>query len=166
MIFRALADTDADGKMDINEFSIACKLINLKLRGYEIPKGLPPSMLASLKANTPPAIPPLPNPSVVNAPPRPDPPKAAPLLMSQPLVQNPSLISNQSLLSQVPSTQPLVPGLSSGLISQPPITSISNTVTGIPSMGGLPMGVVPPVGNLQSSIGIPAPATTGIPTGI
>ncbi|XP_017082491.1 intersectin-2 isoform X3 [Drosophila eugracilis] len=44
----ALADTDSDGKMNINEFSIACKLINLKLRGMEVPKALPPSLLASL----------------------------------------------------------------------------------------------------------------------
>ncbi|XP_063699833.1 intersectin-2 [Culicoides brevitarsis] len=46
----ALADTDADGKMNVNEFSIACKLINLKLRGFEIPKVLPPTLLASLAA--------------------------------------------------------------------------------------------------------------------
>ncbi|XP_054002399.1 intersectin-1 isoform X6 [Hylaeus anthracinus] len=45
----ALSDTDADGKMDINEFSIACKLINLKLRGFEIPKSLPPVLVRSLK---------------------------------------------------------------------------------------------------------------------
>ncbi|XP_032679451.1 intersectin-2 isoform X3 [Odontomachus brunneus] len=46
----ALSDTDADGKMDINEFSIACKLINLKLRGFEIPKTLPPVLIQSLKS--------------------------------------------------------------------------------------------------------------------
>ncbi|XP_015589739.1 intersectin-1 isoform X6 [Cephus cinctus] len=44
-----LSDTDADGKMDLNEFSIACKLINLKLRGFEIPNTLPPSLVQSLK---------------------------------------------------------------------------------------------------------------------
>ncbi|XP_030569045.1 intersectin-1 isoform X1 [Drosophila novamexicana] len=44
----ALADTDSDGKMNINEFSIACKLINLKLRGLEVPKTLPPTLLSSL----------------------------------------------------------------------------------------------------------------------
>lgn len=48
---RALADTDSDGKMDINEFSIACKLINLRLRSFEIPKMLPPVLLASLSVN-------------------------------------------------------------------------------------------------------------------
>ncbi|GAB1868196.1 Intersectin-1 [Camponotus japonicus] len=46
----ALSDTDSDGKMDINEFSIACKLINLKLRGFEIPKVLPPVLIQSLKS--------------------------------------------------------------------------------------------------------------------
>ncbi|XP_013099385.1 intersectin-1 isoform X2 [Stomoxys calcitrans] len=52
----ALADTDSDGKMNINEFSIACKLINLKLRGMEVPKGLPPSLLASLNTGTTPTL--------------------------------------------------------------------------------------------------------------
>ncbi|XP_026472159.1 intersectin-1 isoform X2 [Ctenocephalides felis] len=47
-----LSDTDADGKMDINEFSIACKLINLKLRGFEIPKTLPLAMVKSLSMQT------------------------------------------------------------------------------------------------------------------
>ncbi|XP_076663199.1 dynamin associated protein 160 isoform X5 [Andrena cerasifolii] len=46
----SLSDTDSDGKMDINEFSIACKLINLKLRGFEIPKALPPALVQSLKS--------------------------------------------------------------------------------------------------------------------
>ncbi|KMQ96409.1 intersectin-2-like isoform x4 protein [Lasius niger] len=45
-----LSDTDADGKMNINEFSIACKLINLKLRGFEIPNVLPPILIQSLKS--------------------------------------------------------------------------------------------------------------------
>lgn len=46
---RSLADTDADGKMNIEEFSIACKLINLKLRNFELPKVLPPSLLQQTK---------------------------------------------------------------------------------------------------------------------
>lgn len=46
---RALSDTDSDGKMDINEFSIACKLINLRLKGFEIPASLPLSMVQSIK---------------------------------------------------------------------------------------------------------------------
>ncbi|XP_062526876.1 intersectin-2 isoform X4 [Bombyx mori] len=44
----SLADTNADGKLDLKEFSIACKIINLKLRGLEVPKMLPPSLIASL----------------------------------------------------------------------------------------------------------------------
>merc|ERR1719376_579745 len=42
-----LADMNGDGKMDINEFSVACKLINLKLKGMELPKSLPPQLLNS-----------------------------------------------------------------------------------------------------------------------
>lgn len=144
-IIRALADTDADGKMDINEFSIACKLINLKLRGFEIPKGLPPSLLASLPVNTtPPAIPPLPNPALVNAPPRPEPPKVAPVITQQPPITK--MQPSQPLISQVPSNAtPLVPNLSGNI---PPH-----------------MGVVPPSSTILPSVGIP-PVVTTIPTGI
>lgn len=34
--------------MTLIEFSIACKLINLKLRGFEVPKQIPPTLLCSL----------------------------------------------------------------------------------------------------------------------
>ena len=44
---RGLADMNGDGKMDINEFSVACKLINLRLKGMEMPKSLPPQLLQS-----------------------------------------------------------------------------------------------------------------------
>ncbi|KAB7507401.1 Intersectin-1 [Armadillidium nasatum] len=48
-----LSDLDGDGKMNQNEFSIACKLINLKLRGFNIPQTLPPSLKQSvLKAQS------------------------------------------------------------------------------------------------------------------
>lgn len=148
--------------MDINEFSIACKLINLKLRGFEIPKGLPPSLLASLKVNTPPSIPPLPNTSPI--PPRPEPPKIAPMI-SQSLVQNTSIIPSQPLLTQAPSTQPLVPNLSSGSISQVPIMGISKTVSGTTPLGGLPSGIMPPASGIMTSVGISAPSSANIPTG-
>ena len=36
---------NGDGKMDFMEFSIACKLITLKLKGFELPKTLPPQLL-------------------------------------------------------------------------------------------------------------------------
>ncbi|XP_071393167.1 intersectin-1 [Centroberyx affinis] len=40
----ALADMNSDGRMDIHEFSIAMKLIKLKLQGHPLPPALPPSM--------------------------------------------------------------------------------------------------------------------------
>jgi hypothetical protein len=40
-----LADMNGDGQFDLNEFSIACKLITMKLTGYEIPATLPPAVL-------------------------------------------------------------------------------------------------------------------------
>ncbi len=41
-----LADLNGDGQMDLNEFSIACKLITMKLKGFELPAALPPAILA------------------------------------------------------------------------------------------------------------------------
>jgi Ca2+-binding EF-hand superfamily protein len=40
----SLADVDSDGRMDINEFSIALHLISLKLKGVELPQTLPQSL--------------------------------------------------------------------------------------------------------------------------
>ncbi|XP_058152167.1 intersectin-1 isoform X2 [Dasypus novemcinctus] len=40
----ALADMNNDGRMDQMEFSIAMKLIKLKLQGYQLPSALPPVM--------------------------------------------------------------------------------------------------------------------------
>ena len=56
-----LADMNGDGKMDINEFSIACKLINLKLKGMELPKSLPPQMLGQAPPNNLPGVMPMGN---------------------------------------------------------------------------------------------------------
>ncbi|CAL1275959.1 unnamed protein product [Larinioides sclopetarius] len=39
-----LADRDSDGKMDASEFAVAMHLIEMKLKGFELPKTLPPSM--------------------------------------------------------------------------------------------------------------------------
>lgn len=41
---RALSDLNKDGKMDQQEFSIAMKLIKLKLQGQHLPMVLPPVM--------------------------------------------------------------------------------------------------------------------------
>ena len=46
--FRGLADVNGDGQMDINEFSLACKMITMKLKGFEVPKTLPPALSMSM----------------------------------------------------------------------------------------------------------------------
>lgn len=61
-LLRALADMNKDGKMDRLEFSIAMKLIKLKLQGQNLPTSLPiimkqppvpaPSLTPSLMGNT------------------------------------------------------------------------------------------------------------------
>uniref|UniRef100_A0A8C5C2K3 Intersectin 1 (SH3 domain protein) n=1 Tax=Gadus morhua TaxID=8049 RepID=A0A8C5C2K3_GADMO len=48
----ALADMNSDGRMDIYEFSIAMKLIKLKLQGHPLPSSLPPSMNLPLPPQT------------------------------------------------------------------------------------------------------------------
>ena len=52
-----LSDLDGDGRMNCNEFSIACKLINLKLRGFAIPQSLPVSLKQSAMLVPAPAMP-------------------------------------------------------------------------------------------------------------
>ncbi|OQR76058.1 intersectin-2-like [Tropilaelaps mercedesae] len=71
----ALADMDADGRIDKKEFSIALWLIAMKLKGIEVPERLPVSMLAP-----PPRPPPSTDPfsSTGAAPPRPGPPPPLP----------------------------------------------------------------------------------------
>uniref|UniRef100_A0A7N5ZU20 Intersectin 1 (SH3 domain protein) n=1 Tax=Anabas testudineus TaxID=64144 RepID=A0A7N5ZU20_ANATE len=72
----ALADMNNDGRMDIHEFSIAMKLIKLKLQGHPLPPTLPPSMKQ----------PPLPLPPQSSVPPLPLPP--LPVGVSPPLVSS------------------------------------------------------------------------------
>ncbi len=50
---RGLADVNGDGQMDINEFSLACKMITMKLKGFEVPKTLPPALSMSMAAAQP-----------------------------------------------------------------------------------------------------------------
>ncbi|GAB6032532.1 hypothetical protein CHUAL_011425 [Chamberlinius hualienensis] len=40
----SLADANADGKMDRHEFAIAMKLVQMKLKGFDVPAVLPPSL--------------------------------------------------------------------------------------------------------------------------
>ena len=45
----SLSDVDSDGKMDINEFSIALHLISLRLKGVDLPQTLPQSLKVWIK---------------------------------------------------------------------------------------------------------------------
>ena len=38
---------NGDGQMDLNEFSVACKLITNQLKGFPLPQTLPPQTKAS-----------------------------------------------------------------------------------------------------------------------
>ncbi|CAA9996326.1 unnamed protein product [Nesidiocoris tenuis] len=118
-IIWALADTDADGKMNINEFSIACKLINLKLRGFEIPKALPPSLLALANQPVKPPIPPLPS--------------SVPPMASTPLVAN--LTGGSSSSIPPVSVQPM---MASRIISPPSGGQSPLQVTAPPPIPPLP----------------------------
>ncbi|XP_076263681.1 dynamin associated protein 160 isoform X4 [Rhynchophorus ferrugineus] len=183
-----LADTDSDGKMDINEFSIACKLINLKIRGFEVPQGLPPSLLASLK-QTPPAIPPLPNAGLMGHPPaRPEPPKIPPVASipqtqqymtstqpmigtAQPLINSAQpLIGTQSLIGTsqplIPTAQPITHQPLMG--NQQLVQGISGNTPNIPLSTGIgatipPTGIVQPVNIMGGTV---SSSGSMIPTGI
>ena len=42
--FRELSDVTRDGQLNLFEFIVACKLIQMKLRGFNIPPALPPPL--------------------------------------------------------------------------------------------------------------------------
>lgn len=150
----ALSDTDADGKMDINEFSIACKLINLKLRGFQIPPTLPPvlkslitqPMQSSSQGVTPvggpmligqrasaPVIPPQPQPPVI--PPQPPVIPPQPVMSAQTMMQNnPPLIQSQPVMTAAV-IQPLVPIETPANVSMSSRPSLTGSAT-IPSVTG------------------------------
>lgn len=104
-----LADIDSDGRLDINEFSIACKLINLKLRGFPIPSTLPPI----LKALTPQS------PVVSSQPVKPPPPVIPPQPMIPPQPIAP-MIPPQPIPPMIP-PQPIIPAT---MFTQPPIVPV------------------------------------------
>ncbi|XP_031369761.1 intersectin-1 isoform X9 [Apis dorsata] len=118
----ALSDTDSDGKMDINEFSIACKLINLKLRGFEIPKTLPSTLIQSIKSFSANDI------NITNLT------NGAVNIPSQ---NNVASLVNLSGPSQVP-VQPLIGGMSIGSVPRPFIAPP-------PTNGPLPGHTIRPV---------------------
>ncbi|KAG4066602.1 hypothetical protein HA402_007238 [Bradysia odoriphaga] len=152
----ALADTDSDGKMNIDEFSIACKLINLKLRGFEVPAALPPVLIASLSAvgGTPTLTPTgvgslspldplksLVNPPVHNAMPPGRPPMPMQAVLPQAIV--PPMPAQQAMPIIPPAmSQPLIPGM--GVMPQ--MTQPYMPVGGPPVVMSQPImqpGVVP-----------------------
>ncbi|XP_062545654.1 intersectin-1 isoform X3 [Armigeres subalbatus] len=183
----ALADTDSDGKMTLGEFSIACKLINLKLRGFEIPKTLPPTMIASLTAvggtptltptsglspldpmkslansiqpNMPPAVPP--QPAMV--------PHVVPHAIVPPMMNNQMAgMVQQPLISGVPvkpaiPPQPLIAATQPPLIPMQPMLPQTGTM---PPMAGSNPPMMPPQPQqplIAGLGGMPAYQTTPAP---
>lgn len=156
-ILRGLADTDSDGKMNINEFSIACKLINLKLRGFEIPKSLPPTLLASLASvgGTPTLTPTGPGAlSPVNSVPIGNSiPPGRPSLPPQPLLQQQYAAPPQIPAAPImPIIQPMAaPTIAQAPLVEPLISAMPVTIT--------PSGSEHAIAVAKPSAALPAPPT-------
>ncbi|KAG5262167.1 hypothetical protein AALO_G00292970 [Alosa alosa] len=120
----ALADMNSDGKMDMHEFSIAMKLIKLKLQGHPLPPSLPPSMKQpSLMTQPPPfaAMPPVPPmPTLPPGMPLAVPPGVSPM----PIPPIPGMGMSPPLVSSVPPPVPPMPNGAPAMI--PPITGFTN----------------------------------------
>lgn len=148
----SLADANCDGKMDINEFSVACKLITMKLRGFEIPPVLPPplkAVLASSGTTTP--ISPAPV-GMMTPPIRPAGGIAMPGMAATGIVSPPGVAA-----------QPMMPGQGmGGMMNQPLVGGMQPYAGGMPVqplVGGV--GVMQPlVGGIQAQ-----PLVSGIPVG-
>lgn len=135
--------------MNIDEFSIACKLINLKLRGFEVPVALPPVLIASLSAvgGTPTLTPTgvgslspldplksLVNPPVNHAMPPGRPPMPMQSVLPQAIV--PPMPAQPTMPIIPPAmSQPLIPGI--GAMPQMQMTQ--------PYMPGQPVGMSQPL---------------------
>lgn len=111
----ALADMNSDGRMDIHEFSIAMKLIKLKLQGHPLPPALPPSM------KQPPL--PLPPPPAFGLPPIAPIPTPIPVVPPLPLPPLPVGVSPPLVSTAQP---PLPPPIANGA----PPTAIMQPITG------------------------------------
>ncbi|XP_054264037.1 intersectin-1 isoform X2 [Macrosteles quadrilineatus] len=147
-----LADTDADGKMNINEFSIACKLISMKLRGVEVPKVLPPSLAQLVQPVVMPVVP-----AAVMKPPVPPAPLIPGVPGGRPMISPPSggntpkVTSPPGLVGAQPpplppqpiiTSQPLL-GMSAPI--QPPVASVP-PMAPMPPMGIPQTQSIPPMG--------------------
>lgn len=113
----ALADMNSDGRMDIHEFSIAMKLIKLKLQGHPLPPSLPPSMKQ----------PPLPLPPQTGFGMPPMAPIAAPLSAVPPLPLPPLPVGvSPPLVSSAP------PSLPQPIANGAPPTGMMQPISGFP----------------------------------
>uniref|UniRef100_A0A7N8WUM8 Intersectin 1 (SH3 domain protein) n=1 Tax=Mastacembelus armatus TaxID=205130 RepID=A0A7N8WUM8_9TELE len=121
----ALADMNSDGRMDIHEFSIAMKLIKLKLQGHPLPPTLPPSMKQPPLPLPPqprmPPIAPIPA-SLPGVPPIPLPP--LPVGVSPPLVSSGPPPLPQPIANGAPPTGMMQP--ISGFSHQGNITALGS----------------------------------------
>lgn len=155
-----MADTDSDGRMDIKEFSMACKLINLKLRGFELPKTLPPVMLASLSSNAgTPILTPTGSMSPQMSQVVPVPAGGVPVLPTVPQSMNTTMIPT-AVVAGVPQ-QPQIVTMQHG--GQPIVGTVPPMVT--PSIVPLPVLPPPPIAAIQKIISPPtatAPATAAV----
>ncbi|XP_043196241.1 intersectin-1-like isoform X3 [Amphibalanus amphitrite] len=175
-----LADHNADGKMNRDEFSVACKLITNKLKGFEVPATLPPALRALLSpaSGTPP-------PAGIVSPPQMTPAGLGqPLIpgvgMSQPLV--PSAGLGQPLVPAGGLGQPLVPsaGLGqplapAGGLGQPlvpagglgqPLVPAGGLGQPLVPAGGLGQPLVPAGGGLPGQMGVTAPLVATGPVAV
>uniref|UniRef100_A0A8D9BKH2 Intersectin-2 n=2 Tax=Cacopsylla melanoneura TaxID=428564 RepID=A0A8D9BKH2_9HEMI len=143
----SLADTDQDGKMNINEFVIACKLISNKLRGFDIPPTLPVNLMQSLAGKgSCPTSPLLTGPSVPQLPmmrPAAVPTTLAGVRPVQPMMPTGGVLPTQPMGAMpapaIPG-QPLIP-TSGSIPVQPLIPTAAGTV---PLQQGMPP-VIPPL---------------------
>ncbi|CAH2245878.1 intersectin-2 isoform X1 [Pelobates cultripes] len=127
----SLSDLNKDGKMDQQEFSIAMKLIKLKLQGQILPAILPPSMK--------------------------QPPIISPLMSSRyGMGSMPNLSMPPSMPQPMPTILPLAPATSiTSMSSLPPLPMSSSFVPSVGSSATLPNGT----SSLLSSFPVPLSST-------
>lgn len=137
---------------------MACKLINLKLRGFELPKTLPPVMLASISSN---AGTPILTPTGSMSPQMPQtvPAGGVPVLPTVPQVMNNTMIPT-AVVAGVPQ-QPQMVTMQHG--GQPVVGTVPPMVT--PSIVAQPVLPPPPIAAIQKIISPPtatAPSTAAV----
>ena len=133
-VFRGLADMNGDGQMDINEFSVACKLITNQLKGFPLPKTLPPAMLVNPNA-APVAMPPVAAPVPAVMPVH----SMAPGMMAQPQMMMPGAGMPGAAMPGAAMPGAGMPGAMPGMAPMGmPVASVPNMMPMQP-MAGMPM---------------------------